>query len=317
MTTIIHRYLGLPDRPLEYQDIVDAISAGIRESEELDWKANLPDEPSKNEFAKDVTAFANASGGILVYGVADNGHVKGLPPTELPGMIEKLRQQLASRVRPHLNNIQYKIIDGPETLLIVTVNRSAAAPHHVYEETTRANRKRTSSVPERVGDQTEWMDERQLAEAYRRRFVLVDDRQRRVEELAEVVKDQLKPHYAAHAWVIFSATPVVVELADNRVERHEVLGLTEEALRRASQILNGHYGRGKVLKALIQTFPNPRTGLRRWVASNVASKADRNGARPTHLEIHHDGSNGALGELLLAAQARCIAGGGPCRRTTS
>jgi hypothetical protein len=48
------------------------------------------------------------------------------------------------------------------------------------------------------------------------------------------------------------------------------------------------YGRGRVLRALSSTFTNPRTGLERWVSSNTVASADRNGARPTHLEIHHD-----------------------------
>ena len=46
------------------------------ETDDLEWKTDLPDprDPSKtHELAKDVAAMANAGGGLLVYGVAEDG----------------------------------------------------------------------------------------------------------------------------------------------------------------------------------------------------------------------------------------------------
>jgi hypothetical protein len=69
--TPIHRLLGLAPRPLSDQMIDEAISLGIAESDDLDWKSKLPPARglAETDDPKDVAAMAN-SGGMIVYGIA-------------------------------------------------------------------------------------------------------------------------------------------------------------------------------------------------------------------------------------------------------
>lgn len=49
----------------------EAVIAGVSETDDLDWKSELP--PMKGlpqtDFPKDVAAMANSGGGIIVFGV--------------------------------------------------------------------------------------------------------------------------------------------------------------------------------------------------------------------------------------------------------
>lgn len=295
----LHRTLGLPQRPINYDDVATAASAGFPETGELDWKAELPKfNGGPSEFAKDVTALANAAGGTLIYGVTNSGHLKGLPTETLDADVARLQQQLASRVRPYLIGIEYQVVSGDDkVLLIVHVPPSAAAPHLVYEQKADTDGKRPSVVPLRVNDQTEWMDERQLAEAYRRRFEIGENRRHRLMDLAEFAADQMNISADESTWLTFVATPALTEIMQP-IERHELLNLETASLRLGAGVFNSVAGFGTVLGVLPHSaISDPRVGLRSWVASNTVADADRNEQRPTYLEVHHDGS------IVLAVDA--------------
>ncbi|WP_235978771.1 AlbA family DNA-binding domain-containing protein [Streptomyces lycii] len=71
--TPLHRMLGLAPGPLT-GDILDAaVTDGVTERSDLDWKSELP--PAKGlpqtDFPKDVAAMANSGGGVIVYGVQE------------------------------------------------------------------------------------------------------------------------------------------------------------------------------------------------------------------------------------------------------
>src|SRR3954469_11515727 len=72
--TALHRALGFPPGPLT-DDLLDAaVAAGVVESDDLDWKSELP--PAKGlpqtDFSKDVAAMANSGGGGIVFGVRES-----------------------------------------------------------------------------------------------------------------------------------------------------------------------------------------------------------------------------------------------------
>jgi predicted HTH transcriptional regulator len=77
------------DRPLSTITLVDLqslITDKVRENRQLDYKDEQPAHPranddKKSDFAVDVSALANGSGGLLVYGVAeerDGGRPTGI-----------------------------------------------------------------------------------------------------------------------------------------------------------------------------------------------------------------------------------------------
>lgn len=81
------------------------------ETETLDFKETLPgiDDRSKQEFAKDVCAFANANGGDLVFGIRDEqGHAAEVTPIDpaanpLDATRRRLGQLLESNIEPKVD----------------------------------------------------------------------------------------------------------------------------------------------------------------------------------------------------------------------
>ncbi len=70
-----------PLAEIEENDLQELIDTAVRESKDLDYKESLSVElPSeKKEFLSDVSSFANAIGGYLIYGVKENKEDSGLP----------------------------------------------------------------------------------------------------------------------------------------------------------------------------------------------------------------------------------------------
>ena len=127
------------------------------EDKRLDYKSQLPafllilghDEAaedakrrSKIEFLKDVSAFANTSGGHLLYGIKSENGV----PTDIRGMdvgnnedayIRRLDQLLDSQLEPRIQSgsrdIGFIALESPkkEKVLAIYVSKSWRAPHRV------------------------------------------------------------------------------------------------------------------------------------------------------------------------------------------
>ena len=75
--TPLHRGLGLPPSILTDEILDAAVAAGVAETDDLDWKSELP--PVKGlpqtDVPKDIAAMANSGGGMIVYGVEENQKV--------------------------------------------------------------------------------------------------------------------------------------------------------------------------------------------------------------------------------------------------
>lgn len=60
-------------------DLEQLISTGATEGQHLDFKRDFPtnwDDKTKGRFMADITAFANAGGGDIVYGLDEDGDAK-------------------------------------------------------------------------------------------------------------------------------------------------------------------------------------------------------------------------------------------------
>lgn len=93
------------------KDIQYLIDNGVEESIHLDFKAAgalAKDDKKKNEIAKDVSAFANSDGGIIIYGISEIGH-KADSYSFVDGDIftkEWLEQIINSNIQKRINNIR-------------------------------------------------------------------------------------------------------------------------------------------------------------------------------------------------------------------
>lgn len=142
MVTRLTRLVGLLGRGLDNVDY-DCITALVgnseaAESEDLDYKRShyATDDKGREELAKDVAAFANHTGGLLILGMAEN---KGVPSMAFDVDLDdthlrRIRQTIANNTAPP---VSYEPIPVPNPsspnvgFLLLAVPRSPYGPHAV------------------------------------------------------------------------------------------------------------------------------------------------------------------------------------------
>jgi hypothetical protein len=117
-------------------DLDDLVASGQRESETLEYKdaSKRLGGDSLNEVAKDISAFANSLGGLIVYGVETAKDQPGLPVRRVaidPKNIAIIQRFAASSIRHPIVGVRYKEIPrrGTPEALLVDVPQSPLAPH--------------------------------------------------------------------------------------------------------------------------------------------------------------------------------------------
>lgn len=118
---------------LNLESINNLINEKIKESLNLDYKREL-DEHNNNEIAKDISAFANASGGKIIYGISEKD---GLPSSinwiESKGVKEKIEDIILNHIQPELKGYEIYSIENPDNhsqaIFIVEIPESSDAPH--------------------------------------------------------------------------------------------------------------------------------------------------------------------------------------------
>jgi len=187
----------------------DAGAAAIRrmvddrvpEFEVLDYKKELSSD--KAELAKDVAAFANHQGGVLIFGVTDTG---GVPGVAMPIKVDDaLKRHVHSVVGQYVVPLpEFEVIaavDDATTgdgFLLVVVAPSRRAPHAVVSPGEDRMR-----FPIRYGSQTRPMSESELADAYRSRFERVGTREARIDEITQLGVTRLDEGL----WVTLTVVP--------------------------------------------------------------------------------------------------------------
>lgn len=141
----------------EISDIQRLIDSKEKESTYLEYKACAAidnSSKSKNEISKDISAFANAGGGTIIYGVKENGHV----PVEIdegfdPNVISKewLEQVITSTIHRRIEGIKINQIDlckkkGNGVIYVIQIPQSDRAPHQAIDK-RYYTRKNFMSVP--------------------------------------------------------------------------------------------------------------------------------------------------------------------------
>lgn len=203
--------LGLGhDRELDAAALRGLISLQVREDDGIDFKAGLPGDRDKaaREWAKDVAAFANAQGGVIVVGIGEEprGVAASAPGVAGgDGLVDSVRQILGTRVRPLIPGLA--ILWLPDTapdhgFLVVGVPRSAAAPHTTIDP----GAPEVLRWPRRDHSDTAWMSEAELAVAYRERGRRYDFSHQRCLTIETEGTQELSQ---SDAWVTVSVVPDV------------------------------------------------------------------------------------------------------------
>ena len=134
---------------LVYADIEDLVQRQVPEGRGLDYKRELPGRTDNDvkEFLKDVSSFANASGGHLIYGVTTKkiagentsipDEIVGLGSINEEAETLRLSQLIRDGIQPRLTSFQVQPIKGADkTVVIIHIPSSWNAPHMVAKMTT-------------------------------------------------------------------------------------------------------------------------------------------------------------------------------------
>jgi hypothetical protein len=281
--TALHRHLGLPRGPVTDELLDAAVGARLEETDDLDWKIVPTDRDKLKEFKyesfpEDVSAFANAGGGTLVWGVAEKDSAAQNRTDAgiwTDGDLRTLRTIAANRLQPSVLNLRiHRLQREDERAVIIVVPPSLDRPHFIHKDERYAARLR-------VGSGSRWMTEREIAEAYRRRFSEQRDAAAALDRLFEGAQVDIAA--SQRAWAFAAARPRLpiagpAELGKDGVQKmiNSAKASTESMLRRpAAQPLHG------------VDHLNLRPGLRRWTAR---ARLARDPSLHAWTSVHQNGS---------------------------
>lgn len=135
-------------------DLRNLIDSRREEGPQLDFKRDLPkdDHEGRKEFFSDITAFANTSGGDLVYGMLEKDGfaseiVSQTIPMSVDGYVLKLQSSIRDRIEPIVQGagIQPIPLQAGGHAVIIRIPRSFSGMHrvrgdgHFYVRKSRSN----------------------------------------------------------------------------------------------------------------------------------------------------------------------------------
>lgn len=133
--------LSKPLEALEESDLQSLIDNQVSECKSIEYKESLPGnaDGDKKEFLADISSFANASGGDIIYGIKEQSGIpvelSGLELNNVDGELLRLDSCIQTGVAPRL----FKLVEIHPVLLrakqryaiIIRIRKSWAAPHMV------------------------------------------------------------------------------------------------------------------------------------------------------------------------------------------
>lgn len=120
-------------------DLLGLIENNVLESKTLEYKLSLQlnNDSEKKEFLADISSFANASGGDIIYGISEeNGEPKSLEGIDCSNVDEEIRKIdsiIRDGIEPRLPSVLIKPIeigDG-KIAIIIRISKSWISPHRV------------------------------------------------------------------------------------------------------------------------------------------------------------------------------------------
>ncbi len=132
-------------KEVEERDIQRLVNDQIEENINLDYKKEIDLSPKgRKELCKDVSAFANSRGGVIIYGIEEKKNELGIPvPVDPIAGIdadidrEQVENILLNSIQPRLHFEPKRILlsDDPQRcVFIISIPQSLQAPHMVTKD---------------------------------------------------------------------------------------------------------------------------------------------------------------------------------------
>jgi predicted HTH transcriptional regulator len=130
---------------MKKKELLNKINEG--ESSTLEFKRKIS---SNDKIAKEIAAFANTKGGLLLIGVDDDGTVVGVDSEK--GTIGQIEQICAFHIKPEINPAIEIIQVNRYDVIAVFIQESLIKPHTVVDEEIDHENKQKAYI--RVGDKS-------------------------------------------------------------------------------------------------------------------------------------------------------------------
>lgn len=286
--TPLHKAVGAAPGPLTEQLLDEAIEQGVEEAIDLDWKEKLYPMKGLNttDVPKDVAAFANSGGGIIVYGVSENGKKattrsaaagedwKGLELYE-----RAFKAATINAITPPVFGVRLEQISESPLAVAAIIPASTDVPHLIYTE-------KGFGAPIRNGADTVWMKEREIAAMYRSRFEEQRQSAEALQRLFEEALDAVEPEWA---WVVAAANPRIPGLG-RRLDQQQANGVLNGAVNTAASFGRHVRQQGPISRA---GYLDAAVGFRSWILPNRFKGMPMAADRGSWYSIHDSGAVGA------------------------
>ena len=141
--------------PKSFSDIEQIVQNQLQENIHLDYKDSRSvrkDTRIRDDFAKDVSAFANSDGGVLLYGVQEKGHLpigidQGVDDAEVSR--EWIESAIMTGISPRIEDVRILAIPRSpgRSLYVIEIPKSFRGPHQASTDKKYYKRHNFSSVP--------------------------------------------------------------------------------------------------------------------------------------------------------------------------
>jgi hypothetical protein len=287
------------------EDLIRMIEEAEQESITLDYKAcdSLENtDGRKNEISKDVLAFANSAGGVIVYGMKEVNHIAtdldgGFDPTTMTKewLEDVIQGRIHSRIHGvHINPIQLTTRSPGKAAYAVTIPQSNTA-HQAHDKRyyKRFNFKSEPMEDHEIRDVMNRLKFPLLVPKFSQRFI---DRQQMTYEYILNIRIENKGPMAAHTWKIVLWIPHALAFKVKGFDKQETV-----------EIPSGTYGnqwfeQGHLENRII--FPEeeiPVSGIE-FVYKIDTTRLDRNESNAPFLrwKIYADNMPPQKGEVFLS-----------------
>ncbi|MBW4598014.1 MAG: ATP-binding protein [Brasilonema angustatum HA4187-MV1] len=198
-------------------DIESLISNGVPETRTLEYKEKLSgnSDEDKKEFLADISSFANASGGDIVYGIQEqrssDNKTTGIPEAangvgaiNSDTEIRRLENMIRDCIAPRIVGLQTKAIDGfaDGSVIVIRVPQSWNSPHMVTFKNHSRFYSRNSAGKYPL-DVTEIRSAFIVSESLTERI-----RQFRTERIAKIIADETPVQLEHNSKIVLHLLPI-------------------------------------------------------------------------------------------------------------